>query len=47
MAVGMFLEKFGSENVIETTTNFLYEFDDLYQGALLITSPPGGKINPV
>jgi lysophospholipase L1-like esterase len=40
MAVDMFLEKFGPENVIKTTTNFLYEFDDLYQGALLITSPP-------
>ena len=40
MAVDMFLEKFGPEKVIRTTTNFLYEFDDLYQGTLLITSPP-------
>jgi hypothetical protein len=39
MAVDMFLEKFGSEKIIRTTTNFLYEFDDLYQGKLLLISP--------
>jgi hypothetical protein len=40
LAVEMFLEELGPEKVIEAQTKFLHEFDDLYQGKLLLISPP-------